>query len=107
MTQYTDFARARVDAGAAAFSSPSINTIERAARLSIARRSLVDLPAAGTMAAAQPVTPPPAAAADAADASLDIVHAESATGTLGLTIDSDLDLSSTFDVPAFLRRQDG
>ncbi len=72
LTPYADHARQRADAAATA-SSP---------RLSIARRSLLDMPmaAAGGGAAA----PAPQAAEDL-----------------------DLDLNRGFDVPAFLRRQEG
>jgi cell division protein FtsZ len=75
------------------------------ARLSIARRPLLDLPMTGTVgasaskAAAAPPTPPavPNSGADLMrNSTLDIA-----------AVDSDFDLGSTFDVPAFLRRQEG
>jgi cell division protein FtsZ len=79
MTQYNDHARLRADAATA--SAAATAAAERAAtpRLSITRRGLVDVPAAPLSA--------PGGAVD----------------ELGL----DPALSSSFDVPAFLRRQEG
>jgi cell division protein FtsZ len=80
MTQYAELGRLRPE-----ISVPAMAGAERLAspRLSIARRPVFDLPLAGAPAAGDlaPLT---------------------ATGT-----DADFDLSSTFDVPAFLRRQEG
>jgi cell division protein FtsZ len=80
MTQYADAGRLRAEppvAPAVAFERPAATQ-----RLSIARRPMFDLALSAAPATAD--TPPQAAAAD-----------------------PDFDLSSTFDVPAFLRRQEG
>jgi cell division protein FtsZ len=91
MTQYTDYAR-RHDAVAA----PPIP----AARLSIARRPLIDLPMAANSGGA---SMGPSAAAGAGDpGSMRLAADEDTRAT-----DPEFDLSSTFDVPAFLRRQEG
>ena len=105
MTPFTEHARMRADSGAAAI-APS--------RLSIARRPPIDLPIAVFVpAAALPAaaTLPSAvalasAATPAASASGGSAPAVDSVDALTLTIDPDLDLSSTFDVPAFLRRQE-
>ena len=97
MTQYAEHARARTDsvAVAAAASGP---------RLSFGRRPLLDLsngakPAASTAAAAASAAAPPNrdTAADP----------DRMRAVAGQAADPDFDLSSTFDVPAFLRRQEG
>ena len=87
MTHYADQARPRPGAilvqPADALASP---------RLSIARRPLLDLPLAGAslpLASPPPVEGAPGGAPEASDAN------------------PDFELSSTFDVPAFLRRQEG
>jgi cell division protein FtsZ len=88
MTMYADQARLRADTGAAAASLPptavAVSAIDRhsAPRLSLARRSLVDLP----------LVAPPVPGLDAARTAEH--HVE-------------FDHSSSFDVPAFLRRQEG
>jgi cell division protein FtsZ len=106
MTQYADYARMRNDAPAAPMPVP-------AARMSIARRPLLDLPMAASgggpamappSSSGQPAAPAaPAVSADASDPDAmrpaEIVDAG--------PVDPDFDLSSTFDVPAFLRRQEG
>jgi len=79
MSQYADVGRLRADA-----SAPFAAAVERATatqRLSIARRPAFDLP----------LSPSPATAEGAAQ----------------LAADSDVEASSPFDVPAFLRRQEG
>jgi cell division protein FtsZ len=98
MTQYAEQARARTDsiAVAAAAATP---------RLSFGRRPLLDLtntakPAASTAAAAATAAAP----ADQETAA-DPDRMRRAAGQAAA--DSDFDLSSTFDVPAFLRRQEG
>ena len=94
MSHYADHARTRAEA-------PPPNAPERLQpRLSIARRSLLDLPLAAPAA-----TVPAAAAAGTAEAG--DLHAQ-ANGAPPdrLELDPDFDLSSTFDVPAFLRRQE-
>ena len=101
MTHYADHARVRVDAASAsAAPAPS--------RLSFGRRTLLDLPA---------VAAPPAAGGGGSVAAQDSV-ALAAPGVAGdadtvaaaeseeLVADLDFDLSATFDVPAFLRRQE-
>jgi cell division protein FtsZ len=102
MTHYADHARVRVDAASTpAAPAPS--------RLSFARRALLDLPAiaaapaaggGGSMSAQGPVAlADPGVASDA-----DTVAAPESEE---LATDLDFDLSATFDVPAFLRRQEG
>jgi cell division protein FtsZ len=88
MTQYAELPRPlAVNAG------PSGSAI--APRLSIARRALLDLPSAAVVGAA---------GSDAVPNGADLVGKEvSATASPGLEFDS----GSTFDVPAFLRRQEG
>jgi cell division protein FtsZ len=109
MTMYADYARMRSEASqpAAAAAMPS--------RMSIARRPLLELPIAANGGAASPnpnppvrplISAPPAASPANATGGLDADAMrlappdEPQTGT-------DFDLSSTFDVPAFLRRQEG
>ena len=79
MSQYADVGRLRADA-----SAPFAAAVERATatqRLSIARRPAFDLP----------LSPSPATADSAAQSA----------------VDSEVETSSPFDVPAFLRRQEG
>ena len=104
MTHYTEHARARAEA--------LTPTTTLAPRLSIARRSLLDLPMAASTAAAaagaSSSAPPPAL-----PTAVDIIHpaevAEVAevVEEARLAMDPDFDVSTTFDVPAFLRRQEG
>src|SRR5882672_11096146 len=104
MTHYTDHARQRAEA--------LTPTTTLAPRLSIARRSLLDLPMAASTAAAaagaSSSAPPPAL-----PTAVDIIHpaevAEVAevVEEARLAMDPDFDVSTTFDVPAFLRRQEG
>ncbi len=109
MTMYADYARTRSEAvqPAAASTMPS--------RMSIARRPLLELPIAANGGAASlnpnpPVRPlisappaaPPANATDGNDADAMRLAPPDAPMT-----GADFDLSSTFDVPAFLRRQEG
>jgi hypothetical protein len=98
MTQYAD-TRARTDAAPASAAS--------APRLSIARRSLLDLP----LAPASRVVPGAAAPA-ALPAAADVPQPASVDAdTLQLSApaepEPDFDFGTTFDVPAFLRRQEG
>ena len=98
MTQYADHTRARADLPAAAAAMDRLS----AGRLSIARRPLLDLP---TMAAN-----PGIAAHGAASGPLlpdDALAALPALDVSAVEINPDFDLGSTFDVPAFLRRQEG
>jgi cell division protein FtsZ len=108
MTQYADYARMRNDAvpvPAPAAAMP--------ARMSIARRPLLDLPMAASggspsMAPPSSAPPPPAitgSSAAAAAPEADTMRLDAPLA--GPAVDPDFDLSSTFDVPAFLRRQEG
>ena len=91
MTQYAELGRLRLDAGPTPAGHPNAPgglgtaAAERAdsPRLSIARRPALDLPLS-------------------AAAAMGDIARQRATGT-----DPDFDLGSTFDVPAFLRRQEG
>jgi len=116
LTPFADHARQRADLSAS-FAA------ERApARLSIARRPMLDVPmaangaAAGGSSATAAMKAGPAVSAPLSQAAPDDgAHGDSKDATsptaadrgLTLEIDPDFDLSSTFDVPAFLRRQDG
>jgi cell division protein FtsZ len=108
MTQYAEYTRMRNDPVPA----PAPVAMP-AARMSIARRPLLDLPVAvsGGGAAMAPansaggtatIVGSAAAASDARDPDSMRPAAE-----IGSAADPDFDLSSTFDVPAFLRRQEG
>jgi cell division protein FtsZ len=88
MTQYTDHARVRAETGVAALAAFDSSA---APRLSIARRPLLDLPLSA-----------PAAAATSALAARG-PEASSSAGDPA----ADFDLGPAFDVPAFLRRQEG
>jgi len=92
MTQYADHSRVRADAGAAG--GAGLDRLA-SARLSIARRPLLDLPLAAAPGAAgdspASMSPGPPGAPDGA----------------GSGLNADFDLGTTFDVPAFLRRQEG
>jgi cell division protein FtsZ len=94
MRAYTDHPVVRAEAPASVATSAASAAAMSAARLSIARRPPLDLPMAKGASAAPPGATPGVrgAAADAPSA---------AEG------EPDLDFSSTFDVPAFLRRQEG
>jgi cell division protein FtsZ len=80
MSQYADVARLRAEPVATA----------GAAKLSVSRRQLFDLPLVVSSGAAAP--------ADSSGRGGD---------TAGLGVNPDVDSGSNFDVPAFLRRQDG
>ncbi len=102
MTPYADHARVRVDvAPVPAASSPS--------RLSFARRALLDLPAI----AAAPAAGGGAHVAEQGSVALAVPGVNGDADGLAapeseeLPPDLDFDLSATFDVPAFLRRQEG
>jgi hypothetical protein len=76
-------------------------------RLSIARRPLLDLPVAVSTSAAQAAAPAsPAARPAAPNLAADLDTLRIAPATKKTAVDHDFDLSSTFDVPAFLRRQE-
>src|SRR5262249_33188588 len=96
MSQYAEHARARTESIAVAASAGA------APRLSVARRPLLDLSAAGNGARAVASV---GAAAAGDRVSIDTMR--EGAGGLDALQTPDLDLSSTFDVPAFLRRQEG
>jgi cell division protein FtsZ len=101
MTPYTDQARVRAEPIAPA--APLAVDRVVAPRMSIARRTLVDLPLAAGAGAA-PVggySMPPASSGAASD--LPGIDADTLNPS---STDADLD-TGPFDVPAFLRRQDG
>jgi cell division protein FtsZ len=87
MTHYADVGRLRADVPAA----PAVERLAASGRMSIARRPLLDLPLAA------------ASASGVAVAS----GAQIAVEGEGGGVPADFDASSTFDVPAFLRRQEG
>jgi len=96
MALYADSARPRADVGSPGIASPPMSV-----RMSMSRRAAgpeLPLPAAATVPplAATGTVPAPSAHA-----------ARSAASGSGKEAGADLDLSSTFDVPAFLRRQEG
>jgi cell division protein FtsZ len=95
MSLYADAARTRAtDAGVAAAAASS------AQRLSIGRRPILDLPL-GASAAAAAAQAPLAATGTGPGRPV-------SAGAIGLSDSAqDFDLGSNFDVPAFLRRQDG
>jgi cell division protein FtsZ len=98
MTQYAD-TRARTDAAAVSMASAS--------RLSIARRSLLDVPlapASRVVPGAAPSVASPAAATEPQPASVD---ADTLQMPAPAEPEPDFDFGATFDVPAFLRRQEG
>ena len=95
MTQYAEYARHAADVAAAGGGSANPagstgSTGISASRFSIMRRPAFDLPLAASGGGADAAPPQPAGASGD-----------------GQATDADLDLSSTFDVPAFLRRQEG
>ena len=105
MTHYADHARLRAEA-----LSP---TATPAARMSIARRPLFDLPVAasggafsGAPSSSAPSAPSTGSSAGTSGASDPDAMRLAAVADTPAT-DPDFDLSSTFDVPAFLRRQEG
>jgi cell division protein FtsZ len=99
MTQYAEHARARTD-GIAVAAGASLPP-----RLSFGRRPLLDLTNGSKPAAPASATAATAAAAAEVDAAAD---ADAMRGVAApAAADPDFDLSSTFDVPAFLRRQEG
>jgi hypothetical protein len=101
MTPYTEHTRVRAEAMPAP--APASGS-----RLSIARRPLLDLPMTasnGAGASTAPVAPPAMSYAPGPDSDEDTVRVEA--DKAGLAADPDFDQNSTFDVPAFLRRQEG
>jgi cell division protein FtsZ len=88
MALYADHGRSRADVGTAATASP---------RLSIARRTPLDLPLAASSGSASIAS---SQAASAGKPAVDIDDMKR------LDLEPDFDLGSAFDVPAFLRRQE-
>jgi hypothetical protein len=85
--------------------APAIPT----ARLSIARRPLLDLSmavSAGTAPTSAAASSPGAPGSTTSGGTPDL-DARRPADKATLAMDPDFDLSSTFDVPAFLRRQEG
>jgi cell division protein FtsZ len=112
MSAYADYARVRSDTAQPAAAA----SVQVPARMSIARRPLLDLPMAAnggnpSMAANVPAhsttAPPPAAPSGKAAAGYDQDAMRLAAAPDAPALAPDFDLSSTFDVPAFLRRQEG
>ncbi len=106
MTPYADYARIRGDIAPAA---PPVAVATTAARMSIARRPLLELPVAanGSGSAAAPMAPAASIAGSAAAVVSDPDTMRLKIASEAASRDGDFDLSSTFDVPAFLRRQEG
>jgi cell division protein FtsZ len=113
MSSYSDASRMRAEAGASISQGPPAS-----ARLTIARRPLLDLPlntATGAVGAAGVGVHPPATGTMPQAGAMPSVATATAGSSLSMTdAGSDagegnpgFDLSSTFDVPAFLRRQEG
>jgi cell division protein FtsZ len=105
MTQYVDYAKLRADI------APAPPQAAPAARMSIARRPLLDLPVAvgggsGAAASSSGQAPQPGSQTAAA-AAPDMDSMRIRAGIDPAPVDPDFDLSTTFDVPAFLRRQEG
>jgi cell division protein FtsZ len=103
MTQYADYAKQRADI------VPAPAPPMTAARMTIARRPLLDLPVAAnggsSMAAASSAVPASQPAPSAPLPGPDTMRIRA--GIDPDLVDPDYELSSTFDVPAFLRRQEG
>jgi cell division protein FtsZ len=107
MTQYVDYARVRNEP------VPSPATATPSARMSIARRPLLDLPMAASgggssmapSSSGQSSSSTATSATAAGPSGPDAMRLEA--GFPAPARDTDFDLSSTFDVPAFLRRQEG
>jgi len=105
MSHYADLTRTRSQPPPAPAPAP-------ATRFSIARRPLLDLPLAASAGAVSASVP--SAANQAPSMPLTIHGAASDEDTVTMrapvtadTLHDDFDLSATFDVPAFLRRQEG
>ncbi|HYM23462.1 MAG TPA: cell division protein FtsZ [Vicinamibacterales bacterium] len=111
MTQYTE-PRARMEAASTSSASSPGASAPAPGRLTLTRRPLLDLPsmAATAPSAAPVVAQPPVPAAMAmmsAPAATPSPSPTSSLDDLRLKIDGEFDNSSSFDVPAFLRRQEG
>jgi cell division protein FtsZ len=107
MTQYVDYARLRSDV----VPPPAMAT--PAARMSIARRPLLDLPLAASGGGSSVAPSPSGPSISSTGSTAGAVGApvpdaiRSAAASAPPATDLDFGLSSTFDVPAFLRRQEG
>jgi cell division protein FtsZ len=101
LSHYNDHARMRGAAPPAAPQAAPAAAERLQPRLSITRRSLLDLP----LAAPAP-TSSTASAGSSELGELATAHASGGGQGDRLGLDPDFDLSSTFDVPAFLRRQE-
>jgi cell division protein FtsZ len=103
MTQYTDYAKQRNDI------APTPAPAMQAARMTIARRPLLDLPLAAnggsSMPSASSAPPSGQQGSTAALAGAESMRIRASADPE--PVDPDYDLSTTFDVPAFLRRQEG
>jgi cell division protein FtsZ len=95
MSHYAERPRVRAEAPPPA--PPAADRLQP--RLSIARRSLLDLPLAAPVAGVSGGAGPVQTGEFGVPAG--------AEGAARMALDPDFDLSSTFDVPAFLRRQEG
>jgi cell division protein FtsZ len=95
MSHYADHARMRADVATAAASAQAERSLVPQ-RLSIARRSLLDLPIAVSAGGSSGSNG--AARAEA--------HAPAGAPALDPLSDQEIELSANFDVPAFLRRQE-
>jgi cell division protein FtsZ len=105
LTHYTDHARMRVDAGAAA--SPSAMDRGSLPRMTIARRGL-DLPlAASGGGAGSGTSAGSGGSADSASGTPSKNADEARKWEAVGSIDPEAESGSAFDVPAFLRRQEG
>jgi cell division protein FtsZ len=107
MTQYSDHSRLRADSGGTAAGTAAFERTT-SARLTIARRQLLDLPLTPA-AAAGPVSDDPAGAIVPALSGPAGPSSTSASGesSIAARLDDDADTRSALDVPAFLRRYEG
>jgi cell division protein FtsZ len=103
MTQYTDYAKQRGDI------APAPAPAMPAARMTIARRPLLDLPMAASGGSSMPSSSsaPPASQQTSSAALPGADSLRIRAGVDPEPADPDYELSTTFDVPAFLRRQEG
>jgi cell division protein FtsZ len=97
MSLYSDHARARPEA-------PVPVATQAAPRLSISRRTLLDVPAAATAAAAQSA---PAFSANVNGNGSARVDPVGSADVIRTAPEPEYEAASAFDVPAFLRRQEG
>jgi len=108
MSHYADHARLRADAANAAAQAAHAERTLAPQRLSIARRSLLDLPiaaASGSPAGGNAASG--AAATGKAESVRTASNGGSTLDALATDQEAEAELGSAFDVPAFLRRQEG